>query len=159
MTDIGGISRRNFFKLALAGATVAATTASPAIATLLHDEYAEKIKQVIRLHTAVVEDSEASKKRMAGKSFEDLCEFLVDNFKCPERDDPDFLAAQVVIQSIFKGDEAGNQWREVPPTIPEAAVVVAVIRDIVVKRNIRFDPLHTHFFAMFAERYQYLILV
>lgn len=152
MANIGNISRRNFFKLALGGAVVAAAV-SPAVAAVLKQTYADKIKHVIRLHSEIVENYE-------GKltSFEEILSYMLENFHCPKKGEAEYDSVQVVIGEIFNNKELKANWRDVPPTLPEAGVVVAVMRDLLSARRIRLDVKATPSFEQFANEYKELIL-
>ncbi len=152
MANIGNISRRNFFKLALGGAVVAAAV-SPAVAAVLKQTYADKIKHVIRLHSEIVENYE-------GKltSFEEILSYMLENFHCPKKGEAEYDSVRVVISEIFNNKELKANWRDVPPTLPEAGVVVAVIRDLLSVRRVRIDVKATPSFERFADEYRDLIL-
>ncbi|MNK57789.1 hypothetical protein D3C87_768530 [compost metagenome] len=152
MSNIGNISRRNFFKLALGGAVVAATV-SPAVAAVLKQTYADKIKHVIRLHSELVAGYEGSQ-----TSFEELLSYLLENFTCPKKGEAEYEVARNAVSEIFNNKELKADWRDVPPTLPEAGVVVSVIRDLLSKRRIKIDVAATPSFERFANEYQDLIL-
>lgn len=153
MSNIGNISRRNFLRRALAGATIVAAATSPAVAAVLKQTYADKIKHVIRLHSAIVENYD-------GKvvSFEEIISYMLENFTCPKKGDAEYEVARDAVGEIFNNKELKADWRDVPPTLPEAGVVVAVLRDLLSKRRIKLDVLNTPSFEQFADKYQDLIL-
>lgn len=152
MSNIGNISRRNFFKLALGGAVVAATV-SPAVAAVLKQSYADKIKHVIRLHSEIVNNYKGEK-----VSFENLLSYMLDNFTCPKKGEAEYETALNAISELFNNRELEADWRDVPPTLPEAGVVVAVVRDLLAKRRIRLDVYETPSFERFSNEYQSLII-
>lgn len=152
MSNIGNISRRNFFKLALGGAVVAATV-SPAVAAVLRQTYADKIKHVIRLHSEIVDNYTGEQ-----VSFEKLLSYMLNNFTCPMKGDAEYEMALAAVGEIFRNKELKADWRDVPPTLPEAGVVVAVMRDLFANRRIRMDLVTTPSFEQFANEYQELIL-
>jgi len=162
MANIGNISRRNFFKLALGGAVVAAT-ASPAIASVLAPTYADKLKTLIRLHSEVVEMKEAELHLTDAynKKFDELVGYICDEFKVPTMGTAEFERAQADVRKVFNWKQMeieSPDWTANPPVICEAAVGISVLRDLLSVRRCRLNPGKMNNFGRFADMFQELIL-
>lgn len=161
MSNIGNISRRNFFKLALGGAVVAAA-ASPAVAAVLKQTYADKIRHIMRLRDKLVAFKEAGDMKSAeyNATFDELIGFITDEFIAPKKGDEEFKGVAEAVRKLFDRNSGvkSDAWKDVPPTLPPAAVAISVARDVLSVQRLRMNPSAMTNFERFADKYQELIL-
>lgn len=167
--NIGNISRRNFFKLALGGAVVAATV-SPAIAAVLTETYSDKLKTLIRLHSKVIEihlqgvdniEVRKANKKDFDATFNELIGYICDNFAAPEKGSAAYETALADTKLVFNWKRMEVEcpdWKANPPVICAAAVGISVIRDLLSVHRCKLDPSVMSNFDRFADEFQDLIL-
>lgn len=163
MSNIGNISRRSFFKLALAGATVAASSSSPAVAALLRKTYADKIRHIMALRDKLLTYKTFAEQSGTeyNSTFNELLGFITDEFKVAQKGTEEYAEAAEAVRKIFHAKSTGEtvgSWEDVPPTLPEGAIAIAVARDLLAINKLRLNPVGMPNFERFAETFQELIL-
>jgi hypothetical protein len=94
-------------------------------------------------------------------TFNELLGFITDEFKVVKKGTEEYTETLEVIRKIFHAKRTGEtvgSWEDVPPTLPEGAIAIAVARDLLAVHKLRLNPVGMPNFERFAVAFQDLIL-
>lgn len=91
-------------------------------------------------------------------AFDEIFEYCRDNFALPgEAGSESYTLAKESCSKVFNREFTGS-WTDIPPTIHEAVIPIAVIRYLFAIKRLRLDPSKSKNFEWFIDTYQDLIL-
>lgn len=90
--------------------------------------------------------------------FDEIFNYCRNNFALPgEAGSESYALAKESCSKVFNREFTGR-WTDIPPTIHETIIPIAVIRYLLAHKSMRLDPTKMANFEWFADTYQDLIL-
>lgn len=158
------ISRRGFLGAILAVAAASAVPTAVLAAVEAVDPFAV-YREIIRRMDHIVENKDRLEHQSSNKRFaeftdeghalaDDLFNYMLDNLAAPTNSDVE----RNEVRRLFNTREAQQELRNVPPTLLDVGIVVAVARELMAIQRINLNPDHMKSWSRFANLYQDLIL-
>lgn len=117
------------------------------------------IIHVISLHNMIVSLASNPKTEATQDKINDLADdlilFLLTNVRIRDKYDSSFATdVKMVMTSIEKEQE----WSNIPPTLPLDVIIIAVIRNILVRHNVSFKIKKMKYWKDFSNSYAHAVL-
>lgn len=117
------------------------------------------IIHVITLHNMIVSLSSNPKTEATQDKINDLADdlilFLLTKVRIRDKYDRSFATdVKMVMTSIEKEQE----WSNIPPTLPLDVIIIAVIRNILVRHNVSFGITKMKYWIEFSNSYAHAVL-
>lgn len=159
------ISRRGFLGAILAVAAASAVPTAVLAAVEAADPFAV-YREIIRRMDHIVENKARFEYQVStdwgvvtefndeGHALvDDLFNYMLDNLTTPTNSDEEIAEVRL----LFNNREVQQELRNVPPTLLDVGIVVAVVRELMAIQQIDLKPDHMKSWDRFATLYQNLI--